>query len=156
MNAKSKAGALILLLVASIAAPYITFAAHSSIQENVFNISILQGPLLLCVGSPSPSGTGTTPTCANLCDFIAEVAQIIYFGIAVVIWIVTPILIAFSGIYYMLAGANSEMIGRAKKTITGTVWGIAIVLCAWIIVSIFISAIGINGVSVTNVAVACM
>jgi hypothetical protein len=42
----------------------------------------------------------------------------------------------------MLGGASPEMVGRGKKTITGAVWGIVIVLCAWLIVFTFVSAFG--------------
>lgn len=42
----------------------------------------------------------------------------------------------------MLGGANPEMVGRGKKTITGAIWGICIVLLAWLIVFTFVGALG--------------
>jgi hypothetical protein len=103
------------------------------------------GPILVCNGANAGT-SNNLPTCNNICDLVAQVANVIYFAIAVVIWIVTPVLIAYSGIRFMIAGANAEMIGSAKKTITAIVIGIAIMLCAWLIVSIFVSVIGIAGV----------
>jgi hypothetical protein len=129
------------LSVAMLALPYVVFAAHNTLKTNVFDPTILAGPLLICTGVPT-SGGPITNTCQNLCDLVAEIAQIIYFMIAVIIWIVTPILVAVGGIMIMFAGASPEMIGRGKKTITGAVWGVAIVLCAWVIVFTFISAFG--------------
>jgi hypothetical protein len=131
------------MLLIPIAMPSLAFAAHNSLKANVFDPAILAGPLLLCTGAPSSGGGGAiSNTCQNLCDLVAQIAQIIYYMIAVVIWIITPILIAVGGIMIMLGGASPEMIGRGKKTITGAVWGIVIVLCAWLIVFTFVSAFG--------------
>jgi len=129
------------ILIIPIAMPSLAFAAHNSLQTNVFKPTILAGPLLLCTGVPS-NGGAISNTCQNLCDLVAQIAQVIYYMIAVVIWIVTPILIAVGGIMIMLGGANPGMIETGKKTITGAVWGIIIVLCAWLIVFTFVSAFG--------------
>jgi hypothetical protein len=134
----------ILLAVLMVASPYIAFAAHNPISSNVFSPTILQGPLLICTGVPTNGAVASQ--CNNLCDLVAQIANVIYFAIAVVIWIITPILVAFGGIMIMIGGASSEMIGRGKKTITGAVWGIVIVLCAYLIVYTFVKAIGITGV----------
>ena len=124
-------------------APTAAFAAANAVKSNVFNPTILAGPLTVCVGAPSANtGNATFPICNNLCDLIAQVANIIYYAIAVVIWIITPILVAVGGIMIMLSGANPGMIETGKKTITGTVWGVVIVLCAWLIVFTFVSAFG--------------
>lgn len=130
------------------AAPFIAFADHAPINSQVFFPTILNGPLLVCVGSTNNNnGTGSTlPPCNNLCDLVAQIANIIYFIIGVVIWIITPILIAVAGIMYMLGGPNPEMVGRAKKTITGAVWGVVIVLCAWLLVSTFVTFLNIKGI----------
>jgi len=130
------------------AAPFIAFADHASINSKVFLPTILNGPLLVCVGSTNNNNTGgnTLPPCNNVCDLVAQIANIIYFMIGVVIWIVTPVLIATAGIMYMLGGPNPEMVGRAKKTITGAVWGIVIVLCAWLLVSTFVTFLNIKGI----------
>lgn len=133
---------LITILV-SFALPSMAFAVSNAIKSNVFDPTILAGPLTVCVGASSVNTNGTTlPVCSNVCDLVAQIANIIYYAIAVVIWIITPILIAVGGIMIMLGGANPEMLGRGKKTITGTVWGVVIVLIAWLIVYTFISAFG--------------
>lgn len=131
-----------------VAVPSVVFAAHNSINSQVFNPTVLAGPLLVCTGVSSNGGP-IGNTCQNLCDLVAQVAQVIYYMIAVVIWIVTPILVAVGGIMIMIGGASPEMVGRGKKTITGAVWGIAIVLCAWLLVKTLVSPItglGISGI----------
>src|ERR1700722_6279802 len=124
-----------------ISMPYVAFADHNPIKSNVFDPTILQGPLVICTGVPTTGGP-IQKTCNNLCDLVAEIANVIYFVIAVVIWIIMPILVCVGGIMIMLAGSNPEMIGRAKKTISGAIWGVVIVLCAWLIVYTFIAAFG--------------
>jgi hypothetical protein len=130
------------LLLTSV--PFVAFANHFPPNDQVFNPTILNGPLLLCTGTGGGDTGGGVDyyACSNLCDLIAEIANIIYFMIGVVIWIITPILVAVGGIMIMLGGANPEMISRGKKTITGAVWGIVIVLLAWLIVYTFVNAFG--------------
>lgn len=147
---KNKFTIILVLILALVAMPYFVFANHNNINSNVFVPTILGGPLIVCTGYPS-GGTANNlteaagnsfPTCNNLCDLVAQIANVIYFAIAVVIWVITPILIAVGGIMIMLAGASPEMIGRGKKTITGAVWGVVIVLLAWLLVFTFVSAFG--------------
>jgi hypothetical protein len=133
---------LIAILI-PIFAPGAAMAATAALKSNVFNPSILTGPLTLCVGSPAVNtGGNNLPTCQNLCDFLVQVAQVIYFAIGVVIWIIVPILVAIGGLMILLAGASPELVSRGKKTITGAIWGMVIVLCAWLIVFTFVNAFG--------------
>lgn len=118
--------------------PSLSFADHNSVNSNVFVPSILDGPLVVCTGT----GGGGFKACSNLCDLIAQIANVIYFMIAVVLWIIAPILLAVGGIMIMLAGTSPEMISRGKKTITGAIWGIVIVLCAWLLVFSVVHAFG--------------
>lgn len=137
---------LILILI-PVMIPATVFADANPIKSNVIDpLSpqfALKGPLIVCVGaSASNTGGNTLPVCSNLCDLVAQIANVIYFTIAVVLWIIAPILIAIGGIMIMLGGANPGMIETGKKTITGAVWGIVIVLCAWLIVFTFVNAFG--------------
>lgn len=125
-----------------LALPYVASADNAGVKSNVFNPTILRGPLLICVGASGTNGGNQLPVCNNVCDLVAQIANVIYYAIAVILWIITPIMIAVGGIMIMLGGANSEMIGRGKKTITGAVWSIVIVLCAWLIIATFLAAMG--------------
>ena len=141
MKNKFFQGAALIFLIA-IAAPYLAFADHNPIKTNVFDPTILGGPLLVCVGADGLGGTAIPKNCENLCDLVAQIANVLYFMIGVVIWIIVPILVAIGGIMIMIGGANPEMVGRGKKTITGAVIGLVIILCAWLIVFTFVSAFG--------------
>ena len=135
-----------LMLLAIILAPSFASADIAPLKTNVIDplspFFALKGPLTLCVGSASANTADNLPVCNNLCDLIAQIAQIIYFVIALVIWAIAPVLITVGGVMIMLGGASSELIGRGKKTITGAIWGIVIVLCAWVIVYTFVNAFG--------------
>lgn len=128
-----------------VAMPSVVFASTSAIKTNVFDPTMLAGPLVVCVGTADQT-TQLLPVCQNLCDLVAQIAQIIYYAIAVVIWIITPILVTVGGIMIMLGGANPGMIETGKKTITGAVIGIVIVLCAYLIVATFVGFLGIKGI----------
>jgi uncharacterized membrane protein YgcG len=137
------------LVLIPVMMPSAAFAASNPIKSNVLDplssLFALKGPLTVCVGAPSGNASSTTssmPICNNLCDLVAQIANVIYFTIAVVIWIIAPILVAVGGVMIMLGGANPGMIETGKKTITGAVWGIVIVLCAWLIVYTFVNAFG--------------
>ena len=84
--------------------------------------------------------------CGNLCDLISQFINIIYIAIAWVIWIIAPIAFIAGGIMYMLAGANPGMESTAKKALTGTVIGVVIVLCAYVIIFTFVKFLGIANI----------
>jgi hypothetical protein len=131
---------LVLVLIFSLALPSLTFA--QAVNNNVWDINILKGPLVTCVGAPASGQPGTTP-CQSLCDLVGQVAHVIYFMIAVVIWILTPIFVAWAGIRFMLSRGNAEQTSKARKMITGIMIGLAITLCAYIIVFTFVSVFGL-------------
>ena len=133
---------LILLLV-----PALAFAVTPG-QPNyaVWNPSILAGPLVTCTGTGGSGSSGGTslPACTSLCDLLNTIANVIYFMIGVVIWILTPIFVAWAGIRFMLSRGNSEGISSARKMITGLVIGLLITLCAYLIVSVFVSVLNLG------------
>jgi len=138
-----------LLVLGIIAFPgALAFAANNT---NVFDPSILAGPLVSCTGNPIILGTnGATSTnanaCVSLCDLIQTFENFVYFGIGVVIWIIAPILFAWGGIMYMMSRGKPEGISSASKILTGTLVGLLIVLCAWLLVNTVVTSLKITGV----------
>jgi len=110
------------------------------------------GPLLSCtgvyVGAPAtnPDGTPTAPPCTSLCDLIDTAINIIYFAMTLAIFIIAPVMIVVGAVMIMLAGANPSMLESGKKTLTATVIGLVIVLCAYLIVNTTITVLNISGV----------
>jgi len=129
---------LAIFALSSLAAPHV---ARADIHSNVWSIDILKGPLISCTGAGAEGGTDSK-NCTNLCDLVSTAANLVYFGIGIVIWIVTPIMFAWSGMLFLISRGSTERTGQARKMITGTVIGLLIVLCAYLIVSIFISVLG--------------
>ena len=87
-------------------------------------------------------GGAKLPPCQNLCDFVAQIIQILYFLIGVGIWIVIPVMFVWGGVSIMLARGNPAKASEARKILTGAVVGVIIMLCAWLIVSTFVHFLG--------------
>jgi len=135
---------ILILILSLLILPSFAFAFTT---PNVWDPSILKGPLVTCTGNggASPNG-GNTQACQSLCDLIYTFINVIYFAIALVLWILAPIFFGVSGIMFLLSGASPELRSTAKKSLTGTVWGIIIVLCSWLIVNTIVTFFGITGI----------
>jgi hypothetical protein len=100
------------------------------------------GGLVSCTGNYY-SGGGTP--CTSLCDLIKTFINVIYFGITLVLFVAAPILFAWGGLMLLFSGGNPGRTGSAKKILTGTLVGILIVLCAYLIISEIITFLGLSG-----------
>jgi hypothetical protein len=109
-----------------------------------------QGGLISCQGSflnvPSVNGNTPPPTCASLCDLINTFVNIVYFLMSIAIFIITPIMFVWGGIMIMFAGANPGMLETGKKILTGTVIGLAIVLCSYLLISTILNVLGVTAI----------
>jgi hypothetical protein len=127
----------------------LVFAANNT---NVFDPSILAGPLISCQGFyPTSTMPGITLTngyksCTNLCDLIQTFENFVYFGIGIVIWIISPILFGWGGIMFMISRGQPNGISKAKSILTGGLIGLLITLCAWLIVDTVVTRLNIIGV----------
>lgn len=135
------------LMLSFLAAPSAALAQSSAnIHSNVWSITTLAGPLVTCVGAaPAAGGTptgGVTQTCTSFCDLVATAANVVYFAITLVIWIIAPLMFLWAGILFMISTGSAERTGQARKMITGTVIGLLIVLCAYLIVTVFVGSLG--------------
>lgn len=138
--------AIAIPIIVFVVLPFIALVASAASRapnEAVWNPKILAGPLVTCTGTGGPNGL---PACQNLCDMISTFANVVYFGIGVVIWIITPIMIAWGGVRLLTSGGSPGGQSAGKKIITGTVIGLVIVLAAYLIVFTFVHVLGINGV----------
>jgi hypothetical protein len=105
------------------------------------------GGLISCVGSYNVNlSNGSTfngnssekPSCSSVCDLIQTFANIIYFLITICLFVLAPIFFGIGGIMLMVSGANPEMRSRGRSVLTGTVIGVGIILCAYLIVFTFL------------------
>jgi uncharacterized membrane protein len=107
--------------------------------------------LVTCTGTgnkaytlPNGNKVPAFPQCQNLCDLVNTVLNVIYIAMAWAIWVIAPIVFIIGGIMYMLAGANPEFESTAKKALTGTVIGLVIILCSYVIIATLVSFLGIT------------
>ncbi len=148
-------------------APFASFAAQNQSGGNVsYSTPSLWptgfwGPIVWCTGSsiatgnpavsPTPNTAGQIPpTCTNLCDFIGTFINAVYLLFSIGIFILTPVLLVWGGVMIMNAGANPGMLETGKKILTGTVIGIAIILCAYLLVSTILSILSVTSVGGFN------
>jgi hypothetical protein len=133
------------LALSTLAIPAVALADSKQINSNVWNVTILQGPLVTCVGATTQTGNPSNlPVCSNLCDLIGTVANVVYWGIGVVIWIILPIMFLWSGILFMISAGSQEKVGKARKMLTAAVIGALIVLCAYLLVYTFVNILQIQ------------
>ncbi len=122
-----------------------TLVLACTANSNVWNIKILQGPLITCTGAGATGGTDNK-NCQSFCDLVCTVANVVYFSIGVVIWIIAPIMFAWSGLSIILSRGSPEKTSQAKKMLTATIIGMLIVICAYLIIYTFVKVVGISGV----------
>jgi hypothetical protein len=140
---------LIAIIGSSLALP---FVASAWTTPNIWGTPPgFWGPLVSCTGYYSSSvatfnNSGNLPPCTSLCDLIDTAINVIYFGMTLALFVIAPVVIVIGAIMIMLGGANPEMLAKGKKAIVGAVIGIAIVLCAYLIVNTVITVLNISGI----------
>lgn len=158
-----KAGALIFLvsLLAILALPLFAVAANN----NATGIPYWGvGGLISCTGSVPVAGVSGgnpagLPTCTSLCNLIQTFVNIIFFIMTLCLFVLAPAMFAVGGVMMMVSGANPEMLSKGKSVLLGTVIGIAITLCSYLLVATFVSVLNTttsNGApSVFGSAISC-
>ncbi len=144
---------LILLIGSSIALPLVSFAS----VNNSYKVPSLWptgfwGPIVWCTGNYIPGATqiGSPDTCNNLCDLIGTFLNVIYLIMSIAIFIIAPIGVVWGGILIMFSGANPGTLESGKKILLGTVIGIIIVLCAYLIVNTVLAVLNVTSVGSFN------
>lgn len=132
-----------LILVVSVAMPYVSFADTAHRAQSIFPLGFWGFPdsgLLSCHGDPA-----TNPNaCKNFCDFIDTGVNIIYFVMTIALFAATPILLAWGGILILTAGANPGNIETGKKVLKGTLIGVVIILLAFVVIKSIVTFLGVN------------
>ncbi|GEM_PF-1458516 len=127
---------IILLVVwAGVAFPLVVSAQTPAQQYALPTLlpASLHGPLIVCTGAGTAAGV-MNRTCNNLNDLLYQIVYLIYLAIDAVLWVVAPIMLMIGGVMYMLAGAKPDLESAAKTMITGVIFGVVIVLCAYVVI----------------------
>ena len=128
-------------------APALTFAKTIPIRQDVWNPTILAGPLTVCSGNYINAGTTyQSAQCQDLCDLFGQIIAIIYYIMAVGIWIIIPVMVLWAGIKLMMSRGDPAKTSEARKMVTGAMWGVGIMLVAYLLVSSFIGFLKLTDV----------
>jgi len=137
---------LSLFAAATLFAP---FAASASVASGIWPTGYW-GPLVSCTGNYDSSvklmAGAPAQSCTSVCDLIGTIINVVYFAMSFAIFIITPILFVTGGVMMMVSGANPEMLGRGKKTLTSTLIGLLIILCSYLIIYTVVNALKITGI----------
>ena len=150
-----------ILIITAAALFFLPLLASAQSLPDVWNPSSIKGPLVTCQGNPYifDSATGAMSinkyACTNLCDLVFTVETDIYVGIAFVIWIILPIMFIVAGIMYMMGGANPNLLTTAKSALKGAVIGAVIVLCAYLLISTFVTFLNVSQIGGFNGTSTC-
>ncbi len=90
-----------------------------------------------------PCGNNGDKPC-TLCDLIVGIKNIIDFGMKILIS-VAAVGVFVAGIMYITSSGNEQMMTTAKKFLSASLVGFAVVLSAWFIVNIVMWAMAVNG-----------
>jgi hypothetical protein len=150
MTEKSMKKIILTTTLATAAAFFLFLPLLASAQSlpNVWDPASIKGPLVTCTGDVA--GINSNPAglhpCQSLCDLVFTIETDIYVGIAFTIWIILPIMFVVAGIMFMMAGANPGLLQTAKKALWGAVIGAIIVLCAYLLISTFVTFMKITNI----------
>lgn len=115
-----------------------------------FNRKILSGIFLLTflfllIPPVLAADTGIVPCghdgkACTLCDLIVGFKKLFDYGITTII-IICLVCATFAGVMYIVSSGNESGMESAKAFLRGSLIGLAIVLCAWVIVNTVITVL---------------
>lgn len=91
-------------------------------------------PLIPCTGAGDTTTGYARPPCVSLCNLIETFVHLLYFGMTIALYVVTPLLFAWGGFNILIAGGSPDKLQAGKRTIAGALVGILIVLAAYLII----------------------
>ena len=101
-----------------------------------------QPSLLTC--SVSINAAGNVGNNCSFCELVHTLQHFIYFGITLVVFVFSPILLLYGGFMILIAGGSPERVSTGKKILTGTLVGFFLAVGAFLIVNTFFWAVGAN------------
>ncbi len=87
------------------------------------------------------------PTPCTTCDFFKMVKNVIDLGLYVMTPVLATLFFIWAGFQMLLSGANPGMYSGAKKIFTNTIYGVIIILTAWLVANTFIQLLGPSNIA---------
>jgi hypothetical protein len=162
MNTKKTLAKILLVFIIATSAmlPLVSFASFGGTPYSTPSLwpTGYWGPIVWCTGDylTGTAGkqialpTGQPAACTNLCDLIGTFINVIYLLMSIALFFIAPILMVWGGVTIMFAGANPGSLETGKKILLGTVVGIVIVLCSYLLINTVLGALSVTAVGGFN------
>lgn len=128
------AGALLFFLIA---VPFFTKADTSVPSGTGISYECVQK-------GAGPNGTDVYGNC-TFADLIVGTKKVVDFGVKFALFF-SVIVIAYAGFNYMISGDIPSKRQEANKMLRKVAIGIVFILCAWLIVTLILNALGVNNI----------
>lgn len=89
-----------------------------------------------------PCGTPTCP--CRFCDFFVMLERIVDFILFKIVPPLAILMLVVAGAMFLFSGGNPNTIARAKSLATAVIIGLAIIYGGWLLISLFLTAIGLS------------
>lgn len=118
---------------------------HLKILLSVFVLSILffSLPNFASAQPLVPCGPGTAKENCELCDFFVLFDNIVKFVLRNLVPPIAALMLVIGGVMFFQAAGNPAGVGKAKSLLTSVIIGLLIVYGAYLIISLFFTAIGV-------------
>jgi len=90
-----------------------------------------------------PCGPGTAKENCELCDFFKLFDNIVKFVLRNLVPPIAALMLVIGGVMFFQAAGNPAGVGKAKSLLTSVVIGLLIIYSAYLIISLFFTAIGV-------------
>lgn len=107
-----------------------------------FIVPVNAGLVPCGLSEDDPDQSGDQTVSCTLCHFFVMIDGIIKFLLGYIVPPLAALMIAIGGGMYIIGQGKPEMLARAKKLFTSVVFGLLIIYGAWLIVNLFLTAIG--------------
>ena len=108
----------------------LNFTPEVSIPGSVFN-----NGTAIAVGTPIEKNNGTIKTVSMDSDLLGKYIQALYNYSLAIVAILAAIVLMGGGLLWLTSGGDSGQITKAKEMIIGSITGLTILFCAWIILN---------------------
>jgi uncharacterized membrane protein len=92
------------------------------------------GPIMSCNTKLIEYGRYADP-CSSLCDLLSTGQRAIYLLITIALFVLAPIFFIIGAFLMIISRGNQKQLEQGKNIFTNTIWGVVIVLTAFIIVN---------------------
>jgi len=140
-NPKSKIQKLLILIIlSSLFLHLISLAGTYQIDGKTVTY---QGLVPCGKSQPAPGESVEVTMSCQLCHLFVMITNIVSWALAYIILPIGFLMIVISGLMSFFTGGDPKKFEQTKTILTSAIIGLAIIFSAWILVSVFLNAIGV-------------